>query len=220
MKNETNPASAQALSLKSLKLRAGLALQIKRQAAGALKEEAQYLATLGEKGIMVGPPQSDVKNTLEVGHEYVVSGFTGQYDFSFASKVLQTYEQPFVYALFDYPATIDARLVRRAMRIKMALPAKLKSSLQVQPLDVTLIDLSHCGAMAHSPKPLGAFGDVVYLLLSIEFEGSMVDLIIPSTICHSNKAANGEGVNIGLSFKTTSHSDKLMLYFLEQSAND
>ena len=222
MKNEVNPEDVhkQALSLKSLKLQVGLAIQIQHQTAGAVKEEAQYLATLGEKGVMVGPPKSGEKNMLEVGHEYLVCGFTGQYDFSFTSKVMQTYEQPFVYSLLDYPQTINARLVRRAMRIKTVLPAKLKSSLKAQPLDVTLIDLSHCGAMAHSPKPLGSFGDVVYLLLSIEFEGNRVDLTIPSSISYSNKAAYDEGVNIGLSFKTTSHTDKLMLYFLEQSANE
>jgi len=60
---------------------------------------------------------------------------------------------------------------------------------------------------------------VVNLAVSVDFEGEMVHLTIPSTICHSNKA-EAEGVNVGLSFKAVSQSDKLILHYLAQSSTE
>lgn len=41
---------------------------------------------LGPEGVSTG---------LETGEVCIVRGFTGQYEFSFLSKVLQTFEKPF-----------------------------------------------------------------------------------------------------------------------------
>src|SRR5664279_1324683 len=192
------------ISFKALKLRAGLALQAQGANEGGSKEEVQFLAAVGQKGVMVGPYRSGERIGLGTGAEYIITGFTGQYDFSFTAKVVQIFEQPFAYALLEYPATANARLVRSAMRMKTSRPAKATSKGHSQAKDVTLIDLSHCGAMVHSPTTLGAFGDIVNLALSFEFEGDPVSLVIPSTICHSYACEHDDGVNVGLAFKPNS----------------
>ena len=220
--SESNPAQppAQALGFRALKLRVGLALQAQSLVAGARKEEVQFLAAVDFKGIMLGPYRSGETITLTCGSEYTIQGFTGQYDFSFNAKVIQTFDKPFAYALLAYPDIVSARLVRRAMRMKTSFPARVTPADQSQPVGVTLVDVSHCGAMVHSPVPLGVFGDVLNLALSIDFEGDLVSLNIPSTICHSRKSDHDDGTNFGLTFKPNSKSDKLMLYFLAQSSND
>jgi len=222
MTNDSAPEihPTQSLSFRDLKLRVGLALQAQNLVEGSPKEEAQFLAAVDLKGIMVGPYRSGERIALTSDSEYLIRGFTGQYDFSFNAKVIQTFEKPFVYALLEYPATVSAHKVRRAMRMKTSFPAKIVPADQGQTVDVTLIDVSHCGAMVHSPISLGAFGDLIDLALSIEFEGELVDLIIPSAICHSRKSDHDNGTNVGLAFKPKSKDDKLMLYFLAQSSND
>ena len=220
MPKEIQVAPTQQISLKTLKLRPGQALQTQSPEAGALKEEAQFLAGIENKGIMVGPYQSGLKSTLELDAYYFVSGFNGQYDFSFPSQVLQVFEQPFPYALMTYPAFVDARLVRRAMRMKTSHPATISVSWSADVLPVTLLDISHCGALVHSTSALGSVGGEVSLAISVEFEGEAADLVIPSSIRHATKAADGEGANVGLAFKPISKSAKLLLYFLAQTSND
>lgn len=220
MANDSTSASSQAVSLKSLRLRPGLALQTQGTGSGARKEEAQFLAAIESKGVMVGPHSAGAKSSMQAGAEYLVRGFTGQHDFAFKAKVIQTFEQPFAYALLAYPSVVEARLVRRALRLKTSRPAKVTLPGQSAPLAVTLIDVSNCGSMVHAPIALGAIGEVVTLALNVEFEGDAVALTIPATICHSNKAEQGDGVHVGLAFKPNSKSDKLLLHFLAQSSND
>ena len=98
--NESPATDFVKLSLKSLGLRPGMALQTRRMVEGTSKQEAQYFSAIEGKGVMVGPLGAESKDTgLESGEVCVVRGFTGQYEFSFLSKVLQTFEQPFIYAL-------------------------------------------------------------------------------------------------------------------------
>ena len=213
---ETSPV--QNLDFRALKLRAGLALQVQKAGNGAKHEEAQFLGAVDGKGIMVGPYHSGDSIALACDHQYSVRGFTGQHDFSFEARVLQTFEKPFVYALLEYPQKVSAHLVRRALRMKTSHPAKAWPTNQTRPIDVTMIDVSHCGAMVHSPVPLGTFGEVIDLALSIEFDGAPVKLNVPSTICHSRRSDHDGGTHVGLSFKPNTKDDKLMLYFLAQSS--
>ncbi|RZI83711.1 MAG: PilZ domain-containing protein [Rubrivivax sp.] len=207
------------LGLRALKLRPGIALQTQAAAPGSRPEEAQFLAAIEGKGVMVGPHgASGGKSALKPGAEYTVRGFTGQYDFSFSAQVIQTFEVPFAYALLVYPKAVQARMVRRSLRMKTALPAKVSLPGKTSFVEGTLIDVSAQGAMVHTSTTVGAMGDVVELALSVEFEGETVNLAIPATICHSNKAEADGGVNVGLSFKAVSQRDKLVLHYLVQSS--
>ena len=222
MANEPAPTSniSQTISFRDLKLRAGLALQAHCAVSGEQKGEAQFLAAVAHKGVMVGPHSSGDSIRLHTGAEYTIKGFTGQYDFTFSSSALQAFEKPFPYTLLEYPTTVNARLVRRAMRIKSSLPAKAVPTGHDHALDVTLVDVSSCGAMVRTAVSLGGFGDTIRLTLPIPFEGEVVNLTIPSTICHSYRTEHHDGIHVGLAFKPGSRDDKLMLHFLALSSND
>ena len=220
MPNDTQSAPVQTISLKALRLRPGQSIQTQSTATGAPKEEAQFLAAIENKGIMVGPFRSGLTISLEADTDYTISGFTGMHDFSFAARALQVFEKPFSYALLAYPEAVDARQVRRAMRLKTSHPATVNMPGLSEAMAVTLVDVSHCGAMVRSPAPLGVVGNTLSLCISIAFEGELVDLNIPATICHSNKNNQSEDINVGLAFKPMTTNDKLLLYFLEQSSND
>jgi hypothetical protein len=114
------------MPLKSLGLKPGMALQTRRLVEGASKKESQYFGAIEGKGVMVGPLGADGARTeLDEGEVCVVRGFTGQYEYSFLTKVLQTFEKPFAYALLAYPAQVDARKVRQSMRTKTSWPSKI-----------------------------------------------------------------------------------------------
>ena len=211
------------LPFKALGLRTGMALQTRRLVEGTSKKESQFYGAIESKGVMVGPMGTEGEKTgLTEGEICVVRGFTGQYEFSFVSKVLQTFEKPFVYALLAYPKQVDARLVRQSMRTKTSWPCSVvlpgnAVNAAPQELDVALIDLSMSGAMIKASSGLGSVGNLITVSVAVTFEGALVQLSLPASICHNNKAHSEDAYFVGLAFKGVSQHDKLVLHYATQA---
>lgn len=222
---DTAPENIARLPFKALGMRTGMALQTRRLVEGASKKESQFFGAIESKGVMVGPMGPDgVKTELEEGEICVVRGFTGLYEFSFLSKVLQTFEKPFAYALLAYPAQVDARRVRQSLRTKTSWPTQVKlppsAGIAVsEPWDVTLLDLSLQGAMIEASSPLGAIGDVISLQMNVQVDEAPAILNVASRICHNNKSGSGATYFIGLAFKELTQQDRLLLHYLTQTAH-
>ena len=211
------------LSLRSLGLKPGMAMQTKRLVAGATKVESQYFGAIEGKGVMVGPLGSEgAKTELVEGEVCVVRGFTGQYEYSFLSKVLQTFEKPFAYALLAYPARVDAKLVRQSMRTKCSWPTTVLAPRPVgdgKTISVDLIDLSVSGAMIKAATSVAAIGSNIKLTMSVNVDNVPIELHLNSSVCHNNRATYEEAHFIGLAFKGLTPHDKLVLNFLTQSSS-
>ena len=213
------------MPLKSLGLKPGMALQTRRLVEGASKKESQYFGAIEGKGVMVGPLGADGARTeLDEGEVCVVRGFTGQYEYSFLTKVLQTFEKPFAYALLAYPAQVDARKVRQSMRTKTSWPstvnlAPMSGSAPNGPLSVTLIDISASGAMVSTNSPLATIGTPLELSLDVVVDGAPATLQLHATICHNNRGAHDGVYFIGMAFKQLSQQDKLLLHYLTNTAS-
>lgn len=220
--DDTDPTVVNRIPLKALGLRTGMALQTRRLVEGASKKESQYFGAIESKGVMVGPmgPDGD-KTGLTEGEICVVRGFTGQYEFSFLSKVLQTFDKPFVYALLAYPSQVDARLVRQSMRTKVSWPTTIELSPQADgsqgtPLHVTLIDISMQGAMIKASSSLAPVGENLTINMTVTIDEAPSSLRILASICHNNKATSENAFFVGLAFKSLSQQDKLVLNYLTQ----
>lgn len=211
------------MPLKALALRSGMALQTRRLVEGTSKKEAQYFGAIEGKGVMVGPHSSDATQTgMETGEVCVVRGFTGQYEFSFISKVLQTFEKPFAYALLAYPAQVDAKRVRQSLRTKVSWPTSARpladatgSGASAQLVD--LVDLSTDGAMVRTDLVLGAVGKYVELVIDLEVEGRPAQLQLRGRICHHNRAPDETHYFVGVAFEGTSQNDRLLLNYALQN---
>ncbi len=84
------------VSLKSLKLRAGMFLQTKRAEKNSPDYEAQFLGVIDEKCLMVVPVGTfSIKTGMKAGETFVIRGFTGQFDFHFTSTVIQAFDFTF-----------------------------------------------------------------------------------------------------------------------------
>lgn len=212
------------MPLKALGLRTGMALQTRRLVEGASKKESQFFGAIESRGVMVGPMGPDgMKTELEEGEVCVVRGFTGQYEFSFLSKVLQTFQQPFAYALLAYPAQVDATLVRHSMRTKTTWPTTVQvEGKDGQPaselLDATLVDISMQGAMFKVDAPLASVGELVTLGIAVSFDDAPVQLSLTASICHNNRVGSDPAFCIGVAFKNLTQHDKLVLHYVTQAA--
>ncbi len=211
------------MTLKSLGLRAGMALQTRRLVEGASKKEGQFFGAIEGKGVMIGPvgPEGE-KTELGAGEVCVIRGFTGQYEFSFLSKVLQIFEKPFAYALLAYPAEVDARQVRQSMRTKTSWPTTAKllapaNTAEHAAVDVTLVDISMSGAMIKSTSAIANVGSTIILGIAVVFDNNPIELTISGRVCHSNQSASDAAFYIGTAFSNLSQHDKLVLHFVTQN---
>jgi hypothetical protein len=216
MNTPAAPENVSQLPLKALGLRPGIALQVRRLVEGASKTEAQLFGAIENKGVMVGPQGGEGEDTgLSEGEVCIVRGFSGQHEFSFVSKVLQTFQKPFVYALLAYPAQVDARQVRRSMRTRTSWPITLRAGKQAQ--QGQLVDISMQGAMVSTPAAAAAVGAVVQLEIMAEFEGEPTTLSVTATVCHSHRPLSGETHYTGMAFQGLSQQDKLVLHYLTKA---
>lgn len=209
-----NEADYIEMSLRQLRLRSGTALQTQCRLPGAPKEEAQFLAAIDGKGVMVA---HEGRTVLAVGSDYHVRGFTGQYDFQFSAPALQIFDAPFAYALLAYPAAVKVRKVRQAARMKVSLPASVRLPGSDAPIAATILDLSIFGAMFHVPVEVGSVGDAVQIDVRFMFEIESVRLSVGSTIRHSQPCNSG-GQHVGVSFRDVTSDDKLLLHYLAYSS--
>lgn len=211
------------LPLKALGLRTGMALQTRRLVEGASKKESQFFGAIEGKGVMVGPMGPDgVSTELDEGEICVVRGFTGQYEFSFLSKVLQTFQKPFVYALLAYPAQVDARLVRQSMRTKVSWPTTVQTVPKDDPsaivtLKADLVDISMHGAMIKTDTAPATVGEMVTLVMTVTFDDTPVVLNLVASICHNNRGSRDSAYYVGLAFRNLTQHDKLVLNFVTQT---
>jgi hypothetical protein len=217
---DRTPEDVSRLSLRSLGLKPGMAVQTRRLVEGASKKEAQYFGAIEGKGVMVGPLGSEGARTgLVEGEVCVVRGFTGQYEYSFLSKVLQTFEKPFAYALLAYPAQVDARLVRQSLRTKCSWPTTAltpRPDGSSQSTEVQLIDLSVSGAMIKAGSSLAPIGSSICLSMSAVVDKAPVELHLNASVCHNNRAQYEDAYFIGMAFKGLTPNDKLVLSYLTQ----
>lgn len=205
------------IPLRELKLRPGMNVQVTRKGQGTALA-CTFCAALQGKGLMITlAGGGELDRLLPPGNEVELTGFTGQHDFRFSTRVLQTFIFPFEYALFAWPEQVSAKAVRAILRVSARLPVMVMRQGGWAPIAASLADLSAAGALVQSKAPLGAVNERVDLMFTIEFEGKKIPLELGATICHS--AASEDGHRVGVSFENVSRNDKLLLscYTLSQS---
>ena len=111
------------MALKALGLPTGMTLQTRHLVERTSKKESQFYGAIEGKGLTVDTLGSESDQAvLEAGEIYVVRGLTGQYEFSFVSKVLQAFEKPLVYAPEElvsfFSVAFPLILADHAMRIE------------------------------------------------------------------------------------------------------
>ncbi len=212
-----NSTDVSQVSFESLKLRPGSSLQIQQAAHNSPNSEVQLLAAVKGQSVMVAlKGESGIQTGLEAGKDYILRGFSGQYDFSFSSHVTQVFKAPFPYAMLAYPGSVEARVVRKVVRAKTSLPAIASPLGKDVPLNVIVSDLSVAGAAIDSPAPLGNPGDTLNLSVAVEFENNKIELALLAQIRHVNKSDIG-AYSVGVEFEDITQNDKLVLHYVAQS---
>lgn len=204
-----------------LRLRPGTVLRIQRYAIGSPESEIHFLGSVPGKIVMVTQKLEGGKKAekLKPGEEYILHGFSGQYDFSFTSRVTQLLQSPFPYAALAYPGSVQARLVRRLARVKVSLPVLATPHGTSLAINATLVDMTVAGALLDSPAPLGKVGDLLRLEFQVDVADERQQMALAAIIRHAHFTIHGR-YSVGLEFRDLSQSDRLVLHYIVHESAD
>lgn len=210
----------EAVSLRSLKLRAGMFLQAQRMEKNSPTYEAQFLGAVEGKCLFVIPVGTfSIKTGMKANEHFILRGFTGTHDFQFQVKVIQafdfTFREPaYAYAVLSFPETVQARRVRNSIRIKTSLDATATPRSGTAPLQVTIVDLSVDGALLRSDDEVGSVGDLVNIAFSLAGDddgtGAMSYVEALARICHC-QIGKEDAVLSGVLFENIGDRDRLRI---------
>jgi hypothetical protein len=194
------------ISLRELKLRPGMFLQIQCGSGAGPIVETKFCAAIEGKGVMVVLLGAA---SFKDGQLQRVRGFTGLFDFGFESAAIQSFTYPFAYTLLAYPEQVRARRVRSSVRIRTSIPAQVEGpSGESRGI---IIDLCTAGAMLRSIAPQGPIGSKVLLTFTVEGTHEPHPLKLEGVVCHTSKFESGDGYRTGFSFEGIARRDRLVL---------
>jgi len=197
------------VSLQELRLKPGTELIMIDSKAKPLPHKTQFVAIFVGKSLLVTLMVDDTnKIAMREGENYLIKGFTGKYDFSFYSDVLQVDKSQFN-ARMSCPLSVSVKLVRNQLRAGLSLSTSITNKSVTSTVVVT--DLSPGGAGIFSKVPLGTIGELLQMKVPVVFEKNNIVLELTSEICHI--VQTDQGIKTGVEFVKTSQHDKLMLHY-------
>lgn len=199
--------------LRHLRLRPKTLLQAWPAGDGGVGQEWQFCAALEGRGLMLAPLPGQRMPAMAAGTRYGVQGFTGQYDFRFEAPLLGTFGAPFAYALLAWPAQVQARLVRQALRVRTLLAAQLgpASGRGGAMHPAAVLDLSAAGALVETEGRLGDVGDALRISFVIDADGEKAQITTDALVCHRRAMEGATRERLGLSFRALPKTERLQL---------
>lgn len=218
MNQDTTSEGSVEVGIQELRLRPGIELKLLDSKGSMLPHKAQFIAVFAGKSILVSLMVDDTRKIfLHEGDSYLIKGFTGIYDFSFTTTVLQLDGGQFN-ARLSCPAAVAVKFVRSHLRVQLSLSASVLLPNVDTPNPIVVSDLSAGGAGLDSSAPLGAIGERLQLALPIEFERKKINLNLTSEIRHITHTE--QGLKTGVEFVGTTQQDKLMLHYFVNTLSE
>jgi hypothetical protein len=160
------------------------------------------------------------RSLLSPGDICMVRGFSGRYEYSFLSEVLQIAQEPCTYAVLSHPPYVEARTVRQSLRAKASWPTRVKPAGAARWNVVDMVDIGTGGAMVQSESLTVSVGALVDVQLELMVEHQALTLQLQAMVKHSSPSPLGKARFFGLEFMTPSTQDFLALYYVTQSATE
>lgn len=200
------------MPMEGIKLRPGASLMIFPQGRGIGSGiDADFIATLNGRSVFVSVPNLPAGMPRPgQGDVLRVTGFDGQYEFSFDASVQSMEENPFLHLHLDYPARVNGRQVRKELR----LTADYNVTLEPEggaPMQARMRNLSLSGAMVDCGASPGEVGQGVRLRFARRQGSAGDEPGLQAVIRHAAVVEGGE-VRAGLEFQSLRAGEKNTLY--------
>jgi|SRR5882757_4675175 len=159
-------ASPTTYDLASINLAIGTRVQLITEQSG---RPQQYFATLigflaGVAVLVRTPAEGGLSIPFQKSEPVTVRVFSGLHVYSFASFVERVQVSPFPCLYLGYPSAVTGMAIRKAMRVKVDIPAQATPAASGEPLPasaVSLTDLSAIGGLVEADMKLGNVNDEI-----------------------------------------------------------
>jgi hypothetical protein len=197
-----------------IRLYPGAVMQIQAADEGlSARREVKLIGFIKDKCLLVTLP---FKDFLQPGKAFVLRGFNGIHAFAFTSQVIRAHTNPFPYVHFTWPKEVGCQLVRKSLRVAIALKARVVLA-DDSAVAVTMLDMSASGSMLDSPSELGKVGDHASIAFTVSLEGATSMLEFSVVICNVQKKTEGTGFHIGIGFDNIAQNEAMILHYFISS---
>lgn len=172
------PKRQRPFAFKDMQLAVGDRLQV--QVPAHLKVPRTYVRLIGhhdKKSLVVTAPMHKGARVPLIDNELlVVRAFTRQSAFLFNCAVLRVCRLPFDYLHLSFPTEIKGTVIRKATRVRAAVPVEVVGGSAEHPGGSVMENISASGALVIAPAPLGNKGDALRLRFTLEVHGCPSDV--------------------------------------------
>lgn len=202
--------SASQVDFESIKLHTGALVQIQHVGTAGQKYNIRYIGAIKGKSILLTLPIADGQAVkMPKGQGYIIRGFNGKYAYAFTSQVIQARAHPFHYVHFAWPSSVESKIVRKALRVNVNLPAAVVG--ESEQVAVTMIDLSAKGSMIDAPRAIGKISDTINVQFDIVLDEFSAKLTLPAKIRNAQYSKDASTMHFGVEFENIPQDDMLIL---------
>ncbi|HEY3327283.1 MAG TPA: flagellar brake protein [Novimethylophilus sp.] len=155
---------------------------------------------------------------LAEGDTVLVRGFSGRIAYAFNCDVLKVRHLPYSYCHLSYPAEIQGAEIRKAVRVRVSIPARLSNLApgSTSGQEATISDLSALGVQADCAIPLGEPGQHVAISFRFWLQPNdyEVNFNAGGIIQSSHQADNAAGWCYGIRFQNMRSTEAILLQHL------
>ncbi len=203
-----------------LKLQPGDAIQLQFPDDETKRFYVKLIGYLPDHSIIVTTPHVNGKITIiKQDQKFVVRLLTGNTVCGFSSRLLHSSARPYPHLHISYPEELVTSIVRKAQRLSfdwIVVVQNEEPGKAFYILETAIIaDISTCGALIKSDRPIGEKGDILTLSTKLVVGDVEHTLTLPSII----RRAEAEDDNLkekkhsyGIEFLLTNETDKLILH--------
>lgn len=209
------------VSFDQMRLQVGDALRLtpNEDGASSVHYTVQFIGALQGKGLITSLPVASDKGVwMPPGSGYVVRVLSGTHAYAFTSQVIRARATPYPHVHFQYPASVQARRVRKSARVSMQLEIEL-SDANGTAISGILLDLSMHGARIEISAPLE--GEQVQLVLPIELDEVQSQLKLKARIRNREKMdqlRERPSCHLGVEFGELGEQEAMLLhYFIDHA---
>lgn len=223
--NESQDPAGQGMetvSFEQMHLQVGETLRLAPQDPGAAPAHytVQYIGALPDKGLITTLPMAEGKGLwMPPGGSFVIRVLSGTHVFAFTSQVIRARANPYPHVHFQYPPSVQARKVRKSLRVSMNLPVRITGAGGTA-LPAILLDLGMHGARIETQASLAGEAQL-QLTLPIRLEEAQSQLQLQALIrnrVEREAPDGGPSRQLGLEFQPLPEQEALLLhYFIDHA---
>ena len=210
-------------SFDDIKLQVGTRLQImlKRGSRQLIYYTSLIGYVSGEYLLMKIPLEHGLSVPMQAGEHVTLRVFSGVNVFTFTCDVESVFHSPRFYMHLTFPAEIQATALRKTIRVRVELPARIKGAVE----SCAITDISVDGAQIMADSALGELGAKILLSFGFQIKPTNQDVLIETSATIRSlralpAAKKGEPARFshGVSFDDVDQTNQVMLQNLVYEA--